>query len=81
MNPYRRNENAKIERDPEGSEQRGLLWVWLGLGLLLVLYDAGRPGPWGAASSLGMLMSLLALKGLVGPCITRLRREGRRERN
>ncbi|HVK63494.1 MAG TPA: hypothetical protein VM694_03420 [Polyangium sp.] len=81
MNSYRRNEMMEIDRDPEGSaEQRSFLWIWLGIGLLLVVYDAGQPGPWGAVGSVGMLMSFLALKGLLGPCTTRLRSRGRRGR-
>ncbi|TKC98715.1 hypothetical protein [Polyangium fumosum] len=82
MNPYRRNETTGIDPDADGrAEQRSLLWVWLGIGLLLVVYDAGRPGPWGAVGSVGMLMSFFALKGLFGPCITRLRSRGRRGRS
>ncbi|MDC3958372.1 hypothetical protein [Polyangium jinanense] len=82
MNPYRRDKRPGIDRDPdESAEQRSLLWIWLGLGLLLVVYEAGQPAPFGSVGTLGMLISILAIRGLVGSYVTRLRHGGRRERS
>ncbi|MDI3288004.1 hypothetical protein [Polyangium sp. 15x6] len=82
MNPYRNDESSGIDSDPdESAEQRSLLWTWLGLGLLLIVYEAGQPAPFGSVGTLGVLISILALRGLVGSYVTRLRHGGRRERS
>jgi hypothetical protein len=74
MNPYRSDEKKQdIERAPDASDDGGILLSILLLGLLLVVYDAGQSEPWGAVGSLGMLISFLALKSLIGLYITRLR--------
>lgn len=66
MNPYR------IETDKQESHDKPnvvesdcvLAWLWLAIGVILIMTDVGQPGPWGAWSSLGMLISGLAIVAL-----------------
>jgi len=89
MDPYRTDgDKAEIEQPPGVSDERGiLLWIFF-LGLLLVVYEAGQPEPFGSVGTLGVLIALLAVRGLVGPHLSRLcrslqrrRRAGRGERS
>ena len=66
MNPYRieAEKNVPLDEPPVHESDIAIVWVWLGIGAIMIGTDAGRPGPWGAASSLGMLLSGLALIAL-----------------
>jgi len=60
MNPYRCDAEKPRNRQ-DTTDDTAILWVWLGSGALLILTDVGQPGPWGPTSSLGMLVTALAL--------------------
>jgi hypothetical protein len=66
MDPYRNRIDQPSSSGAENwrDEEFWIGWVWLGIGALMVATDARQPGPWGAAGSLGMLLSLLALTSL-----------------
>lgn len=67
MNPYRleaEKQQACTDEPPAREDDSAIAWVWLGLGVILILTDVGEPGPWGTWSSLGMLLSGLAIVGL-----------------
>lgn len=66
MDPYRTDEkNREIDPTSGASDDwEVLVWILL-LGLLLVVYEAGQPEPFGSVGTLGMLISFLALKSLV----------------
>lgn len=58
MNPYRETTEEPVseQEPPETTDELVLLWVWFFLGCLLVISDLVKPGPWGAAFSMGMLV-------------------------
>lgn len=62
MNPYRLNSNPKHISDeaPRSGDDIPILWVWFGIGAIMMMAGAMQPGPWGPGSSLGMLLSALA---------------------
>lgn len=66
MNPYRRDENKPAPNDEVAGDgdDLSIVWVWFAVGILFVLSEIGQPGPWGPWSSLGMLISSLALVAL-----------------
>ena len=59
MNAYRNESENKVSsvESPVYDEDAIVAWVWLVAGALLILTDIGQPWPWGAWSSLGMLMT------------------------
>ncbi|MDI1475740.1 hypothetical protein [Polyangium sp. y55x31] len=77
MSPYREKRSGIDQGPEENAEQQILHWTLLGLGVLLVVYEIGQPAPFGSVGTLGMLILILALRGLVGPYVTRLRHGGR----
>ncbi len=67
MSPYR-NQDDKTEIGEATStngDEGALLWMGLALGILLMASEAAQPGAWGAVGSLGILLSILVLRGLV----------------
>ena len=66
MNPYRIDTNKQAAPDkPNVAESDTMLaWLWLAIGVILIMTDVGQPGPWDAWSSLGMLLSGLAIVAL-----------------
>lgn len=68
MDPYRSETEKRNAGDesPILPSDTALAWVWLVTGIILILTDLGQPGPWGAWSSLGMLISGLAIVVLCG---------------
>jgi hypothetical protein len=66
MKPYRIDSEKEPAADkPPVYEDEGVIaGVWLVVGAVLIMSDVGQPGPWGAWSSLGMLISGLAVVAL-----------------
>ncbi len=66
MNPYRIEPETRVSVDepPTHDDDAVVVWVWFATGAILILAEAGQPGPWGTWSSLGMLISVLALIAL-----------------
>jgi hypothetical protein len=66
MSPYRIETEKKVPTNASSvqGDDAIVAWVWLGVGAVLISADAGQPGPWGTWSSLGMLISGLALVAL-----------------
>ena len=68
MSPYRTEAERPVAAEeralPVYAEDGAIAWVWLSVGVILIMTDAWQPGPWGALSSLGMLISGLALVAL-----------------
>jgi hypothetical protein len=62
MNPYRiKGEKQHIADEPPRYEDDiPIVWVWFGIGAIMIMAGAMQPSPWGPGSSLGMLLSALA---------------------
>jgi hypothetical protein len=76
MNPYRidSEKEAAADKPPVCEDDGVVAWVWLVAGAVLIMTDVGQPGPWGAWSSLGMLISGLAIVALYWHYVARWRR-------
>jgi hypothetical protein len=59
MGPYREMPHRDVE--PDSVDDRGLLWLWLVVGLVPCLVVAIFGGRWGVEPTLGLTMALVAL--------------------
>lgn len=80
MKPHRIEGEKQAYPDVLPSREDNIIaWVWLVAGVVLMLTDIVQSRPWGAWSSLGMLISGLAIVGLARHYATRWKRNKARQ--